>query len=239
MSKQAEQTIANLLKIAVVASAVLVAVLAFQRERKQALGTLGVAVGKKACVVIDAGHGGEDPGKVGVNEALEKDINLQIAHMLKKLLEANDIEVVMTRETDEGLHDADASQKKVQDMRRRVAKIEEANADFVVSIHQNSYHQESISGAQVFYYEGSKESMQLAELIQQSMRQRLDPTNDRQIKANDSYYLLRNTSKPIVIVECGFLSNTKEAQQLVTEGYQEQIAWAIHMGILQFINSER
>ena len=239
MSKKAEQMIANLLKIAVVASAVLVAVLAFQRERKQVLGTLGVAVSKKACVVIDAGHGGEDPGKVGINEALEKDINLQIAHMLRKLLEANDIEVVMTRETDEGLHDADASQKKVQDMRRRVAKIEEANPDFVVSIHQNSYHQESISGAQVFYYQGSKDSMQLAQLIQQSMRQRLDSANDRQIKANDSYYLLRNTSKPIVIVECGFLSNTKEAQQLVTEGYQEQIAWAIHMGILQFINSER
>ncbi|MBQ7360205.1 MAG: N-acetylmuramoyl-L-alanine amidase [Lachnospiraceae bacterium] len=231
--------IANLLKIAVVASAVLVAVLAFQRERSQVLGTLGVAVSKKACVVIDAGHGGEDPGKVGVNEALEKDINLQIAHMLRTLLEANDIEVVMTRETDTGLHDADASQKKVQDMRRRVAKIEEANPDFVVSIHQNSYHQESISGAQVFYYEGSKESMQLAGLIQQSMRHRLDPANDRQIKANDSYYLLRNTSKPIVIVECGFLSNTKEAQQLVTQGYQEQIAWAIHMGIMQFVNSER
>lgn len=239
MSRKAEQIFTNLLKIGIVVSAVLVAALAFQRERSQVLDTAGAAVSKKACVVIDAGHGGDDPGKVGVNEALEKDINLQIAYMLRKLLEANDIEVILTRETDAGLYDADASQKKVQDMQRRVAKIEEANPDLVVSIHQNSYSQESISGAQVFYYEGSSEGMQLAGLIQESMRLRLDPSNGRQVKSNDSYYLLKNTSKPIVIVECGFLSNSKEAQLLVKESYQERVAWAIHMGILQFINDKR
>ncbi len=239
MSRKAEQIFTNLLKIGIVVSAVLVAALAFQRERSQVLDTAGAAVSKKACVVIDAGHGGDDPGKVGVNEALEKDINLQIAYMLRKLLEANDIEVILTRETDAGLYDADASQKKVQDMQRRVAKIEEANPDLVVSIHQNSYSQESISGAQVFYYEGSLEGMQLAGLIQESMRLRLDPSNGRQVKSNDSYYLLKNTSKPIVIVECGFLSNSKEAQLLVKESYQERVAWAIHMGILQFINDKR
>lgn len=239
MSEKAQQIFTNLLKTGILILALLVAVLALQRDRKQVLGTMGTAVSKKACVVIDAGHGGEDPGKVGINEALEKDINLQIAQSLRTFLQANDIEVVMTREKDAGLHDADASQKKVQDMRRRVAKIEETEPDLVVSIHQNSYHREDISGAQVFYFEGSGQSTLLAGLIQDSMRLRLDPSNDRQVKSNDSYYLLKNTSGPIVIVECGFLSNAKEAQLLAQGEYQERIAWAIHMGILQFINEER
>ena len=77
------------------------------------------------CVVIDAGHGGSDPGKIGINNALEKDLNLQIAERVKKYLEANDIEVVMTREGDDGLYDSDASNKKVQDMKRRIALIDE------------------------------------------------------------------------------------------------------------------
>ena len=239
MSEKAKRSFTTLLKISIVVSAVLVAVLAFQKERQQTLGTMGIAVNKKACVVIDAGHGGVDPGKVGINGVLEKDINLEIAHRVKKLLEANDVEVIMIRETDEGLHDEGASQKKVQDMRRRVQIIEEANPDFVVSIHQNSYSQESVSGAQVFYYDGSKDSMKLAQLLQESLRRRLNPDNNRQIKANDSYYLLKNTRKPIVIVESGFLSNKREADLLSTENYQKKVAWAIHMGIMQFINAKR
>ena len=107
---------------------------------------------EKICVVIDAGHGGDDPGKVGINGAKEKDINLQIAMLVKQFLEENDIEVVMTRESDEGLYDADTSNKKVQDMKRRIGLIEEAKPMVTVSIHQNSYPEEYVHGAQVFYY---------------------------------------------------------------------------------------
>ena len=183
------------------------------------------------CVVIDAGHGGADPGKVGINNQLEKDINLQIAHLLKQFLQAEGITVVMTREGDAGLYDENA-----QDMKRRLAMIEEAEPVLVVSIHQNSYHEEYVKGAQVFYYDTSQNSKQLAMIIQEQLRS-LDPENKREAKGNDSYYLLKKTGKPIVIVECGFLSNQKEAEKLMTSLYQEKLAWNIHMGVVKYLNS--
>lgn len=189
------------------------------------------------CVVIDAGHGGDDPGKVGINGAKEKDVNLQIAEKVKKYLEANDVRVVMTREDGGGLYDADATNKKVQDMKRRIELIDETAPQVTVSIHQNSYPEEYVHGAQVFYYTGSAEGQSLAERIQRQLIEKADPENKRQIKANDSYYLLKKTGIPIVIVECGFLSNSAEAEKLCSEEYQEQLAWAIQMGILQYLNT--
>ncbi|MCI8354386.1 MAG: N-acetylmuramoyl-L-alanine amidase [Lachnospiraceae bacterium] len=190
----------------------------------------------QVCVVIDAGHGGADPGKVGINDALEKDINLEIALILKKFLEAEDIRVVMTREDENGLYDEGASNKKVQDMKRRLAIIEEADPELVVSIHQNSYHEEYVKGAQVFFYQTSERSRVLADILQEQLAL-LDPENKRQAKGNDSYYLLKKTGKPIVIVECGFLSNSEEAGRLITPVYQERLAWNIHMGIMKYLNS--
>lgn len=182
-----------------------------------------------------APHGGIDPGKIGINGAEEKDINLAITQRVRQYLEAQDIAVVMTRETERGLYDEEASNKKVQDMKRRIAKIEEAAPVLTVSIHQNSYPEEYVHGAQVFYYQNSVQGQQLAEKLQESLVQRLDPENHRQIKANNSYYLLKKTGTPIVIVECGFLSNRAEAEKLCTEEYQDKAAWAIQMGILQFL----
>lgn len=188
-------------------------------------------------VVIDAGHGGIDPGKVGINGAEEKDINLEIALLVKQYLELQDVEVIMTRETEEGLYDANADNKKVQDMKRRIEIIDEKDPALTVSIHQNSYPEEYVKGAQVFYYTGSTEGQRLAELLQDSLVERLDSENHRQIKANDSYYLLKKTASPIVIVECGFLSNGEEAQKLCDKSYQQRVAWAVHVGILQYLYS--
>lgn len=189
------------------------------------------------CVVIDAGHGGADPGKVSVDGSLEKDINLQIALKLQKFLQMQDVDAVLTRDTDAGLYEENASNKKVQDMKNRVALIEEHQPVLTVSIHQNSYHEEYVHGAQVFYYANSEKSKELAERIQQVMTLELDRDNARQAKANDSYYLLKKTSTPVVIVECGFLSNYEEAQKLSSELYQEKVAWAIHLAIMQYLNS--
>ena len=188
----------------------------------------------RLCVVVDAGHGGDDPGKIGINGAPEKDINLQIAQKLKKYLEAEDVEVVLTRETEDGLYDAHASNKKVQDMKRRIEVIEEADPILVVSIHQNSYSEEYVKGGQVFYYGTSEVSKDLAETIQKQLKQ-LDPENKREAKANTSYYLLKKTSRPIVIVECGFLSNAAEADKLSDPLYEERLAFRIFMGIVQHI----
>ena len=106
----------------------------------------------KLTVVIDAGHGEQDPGKIGINDALEKDVNLQIAKKIKNILEKKNIKVVMTREDDTSLARNGEGSKKVQDMKARVELINKTKPDLAVSIHQNSYHEESVSGAQVFYF---------------------------------------------------------------------------------------
>ena len=209
---------------------------AYRRTVQTASGSVAVSK-EKPCVVIDAGHGGADPGKVSSSGALEKDINLEIAMKLQQFLEQEDVEVVLTRDSDAGLYDENASNKKVQDMKRRVELIESTRPVVTVSIHQNSYHEEYVHGAQTFYYANSEQSKELAEKIQQVLLNTVDKDNTRVAKANDSYYLLKKTSSPIVIVECGFLSNREEAQKLESDYYQEKIAWAIHMGILQYLNS--
>lgn len=191
---------------------------------------------EQVCIVLDAGHGGDDPGKIGINGSREKDINLAITLRVKEYLEANDIRVVLTREDESGLYDPDASNKKVQDMKQRIAIIEKTQPLAAVSIHQNSYTEEYVNGAQVFYYKDSKGGETLAALLQESLRARLNPENHRQMKANDSYYLLKKTQIPTVIVECGFLSNSKEAELLSSEEYQDKVAWAVFMGIMQFIS---
>lgn len=168
-------------------------------------------------VAIDIGHGGNDPGKVGIDGSLEKDINLQIAKRLKAYLESSDVEVVMTRDDDTGLYNASDSNKKMADMRKRCEIINEATPDLVISIHQNSYHQEAISGGQVFYYKSSEKGKQLAEIIQKRFDYVLGEDNRRAAKANDNYYLLLHVKQPIVIVECGFLSNWNESAKLNSE----------------------
>lgn len=190
-------------------------------------------------VIIDAGHGGDDPGKIGVDGVQEKDLNLKMALALRDLLEQQDVEVLMTREDAGGLYDERTSNKKVQDMRRRCELINREKPACVVSIHQNSYHEESIHGAQVFYYKTSKESGELAKILQKELVRVVEPTNHRQAKANDTYYLLKKTEAPTVIVECGFLSNWDECAKLQNEEYQAKLVWAIQMGVLKYLNSNK
>ena len=207
-------------------------------SREAALYVTGKMTEKKnITVVIDSGHGGMDPGKIAADGTPEKDLNLSIALKLQKYLEAADIRVVMTRTEDMGLYDENAPNKKVQDMKNRIALMEECNADLTVSIHQNSYSDSAIHGAQVFYYTTSADSKALAEALQELLIRDLDPANHRQAKANDTYYLLKKTSCPTVIVECGFLSNPEEAAKLKSDSYQEELAWVLHLGILQYLNS--
>lgn len=194
---------------------------------------------EKTCIVIDAGHGGTDPGKIGINGKKEKDINIQIAKELKKKLEKEGIEVVMTRESDEGLYNSSSRNKKVDDMKKRCKIIDEAKPVFTISIHQNSYPEEYVKGAQVFYYGQSQEGKELAEILQESMVQQLDKENHRTAKANESYYLLKKTESPTVIVECGFLSNSEEAKLLADKDYQKKVAEAIHTGIKKYLKEEK
>lgn len=185
---------------------------------------------KEYTVVLDAGHGSSDSGKVGINGVLEKDINLSISKKTKKYLEKKGIRVVMTRDKDESLAEGENGNRKVQDMKVRVKRINDTKPDLAVSIHQNSYHEESIHGAQVFYYEHSESGEKDARILQEALLA-VDPDNTRQVKANTTYYLLKRTEVPILIVECGFLSNQEEAEKLASEDYQKEIAKAIANGI--------
>lgn len=187
-------------------------------------------------VLIDAGHGAADSGKIGINGSLEKEINLKIALRVKDLLEKQNIKVYMTREDDKGLYPESGKNKKIQDMRKRVELINKIKPNLTVSIHQNSFEQEKIKGAQVFYFNGSTEGKVAAEVMQEQMIDTLDKSNKRSAKSNTAYYLLKKTKSPIIIVECGFLSNYEEAEKLITKQYQEKVAWAIHLGILKYLN---
>lgn len=180
-------------------------------------------------IVIDSGHGGMDPGKIGINDVPEKDINLKIADKLKQLLTGQGITVIMTREDDKSLADS-----KTDDMKKRVEIINKSAPILCVSIHQNSYSDEAIKGAQVFYYTHSEKGEQAAELLQQSLL-KVDPDNTRMKKANDTYYILKKSEVPTVIVECGFLSNREEADLLNTDEYQQKLAEAIMEGILEYL----
>ena len=188
-------------------------------------------------VVIDAGHGGADPGKIGINGSLEKDINLEIAKKLSWYLEQADVQTVLTRETDTGLYSDEDTKKKMADMKKRCEIIADSHADLVVSIHQNSYHEESVSGGQVFYYRSSEKGKRLAELLQKRFDYVLGEKNRRLAKPNGNYYLLLHVKCPIVIVECGFLSNRREAALLGDKEYQDKLAWTIHLGILEYRNN--
>lgn len=187
-------------------------------------------------ILIDAGHGGRDPGKIGTSNIFEKDINLKIAFYLRELLELQNIQVVMTREEDKDLATT-SDNFKISDMKERMNLIQKSSADLVISIHQNSYTTPDVYGAQCFYYTSSEEGKILASTIQNQIIISTNQTKIREIKSNSDYYLLKHSPLPTVIVECGFLSNPDEEQLLLTQEYQRKMAWAIHLGILQYLNS--
>lgn len=185
-------------------------------------------------LVLDAGHGGFDPGKVGVNGALEKDINLSIVKKLQILLENEGFTVHLTRDKDTLLAPANSTSKKKDDMIARIEMITNLNPFFTISIHQNSFTDSSTSGPQVFYYKDSEESATMAQIIQDALNSQLSPSKQRVPQSNTNYYLLTRTPTPTVIVECGFLSNPTEADLLTQDEYQSRIANSIFLGILSY-----
>lgn len=185
-------------------------------------------------VVIDPGHGGSDPGSIGyktkVNEA---DLNLKLSKMLQTKLEKAGINVVMTRTDEKALIEGSGRKWKKQDMQARKEVIKKARPNMVISLHQNSYTNHSLRGAQVFYDKTSEISKQIANFIQDQFKLDLD----KSIKATSpgDYFMLKCTSAPSVLVECGFLSNAEDEQLLLSSEYQEKIIDCIYKGIVNFL----
>lgn len=193
---------------------------------------------KEKVIVIDAGHGGADPGMIGIGGLEEKGINLAVSMKLKEALENQGFTVVMTRQEDKGLYEEGTRNKKVQDMQNRIEIMEKAKPILAVSIHQNSYTEESVKGPQVFYYETSAEGQKLAVNIQSALNTELSTERPRKEKGNTSYFLLKKSPCVLNIVECGFLTNKKEAELLQTEEYQQKIVGAVLKGIVQYMEGK-
>lgn len=188
-------------------------------------------------VVLDAGHGGEDGGATDAKGRPEKDLNLAVTLLIRDYLTENGVSVVLTRESDTMLYDKNseyAGSKKRQDLEARVAICNSVENPFFVSIHMNSFPQSKYHGLQVWYSGRNEESKILAESIQNRIKERLQPENERAIKqATDSIFVLQHLDCPAVLVECGFLSNPEEAERLQDPAYQKELAKEISLAILK------
>ncbi len=231
-SKNNKNTYVFLITVCVLA---IVGIIAYMAAKDMLRETTGNG-SKRYKVLIDSGHGGIDPGKVGVNGIYEKDINLAISLLLREKLIEADCDVVMTRETDTGLYNESDRSKKNTDLRRRVELMNTEMPDVIVSIHQNSFTQESSKGAQVFYQTTSEEGKRFADIMQKQLIDDLDKENKRAAKPNSDYYILKNSASVAIIIECGFLSNPQEANLLADKDYQDKIAESVSKGILSYLS---
>lgn len=199
-------------------------------------------------IVIDPGHGGIDGGAQSRDGKSEKDINLSISKQLKKQLEEEGITVVLTRNKDQGLYDESRNgairSLKTQDMRARKSIIDKSDADLVLSIHLNSFTQDnSVKGAQVFYPQFGNEKMvkkskKAAEIIQKNLNKEINTEKPRTALGKSDVLLLREAKIPTVIVECGFLSNAEDAENLWKESYQKRIVKVLNKSICSHLSSK-
>ena len=166
----------------------------------------------------------------------ESNLNLKLSKMLKAKLEESGIKVVMTREDENGLAEGRGKPFKKRDMEKRKEIIKNIRPNMVISIHQNSYTNHSFRGAQVFYDKTSEISKQIANCIQNEFIKSLDHSNKS--TSPGDYFMLKCTTAPSVIVECGFLSNAEEEKLLLSEDYQEKIVNALYLGIINFLQTK-
>jgi len=190
-------------------------------------------------IVIDPGHGGQDGGAVGSDpeKTEEKTITLAVAEMVRNYLEQAGAIVYLTRETDTDLADDQMrgfSNRKSQDIRRRLQFIHEKNVDFFISIHLNSLPSKRWRGAQTFFYPRFQQNKQLATTIQDELILNMENT-DRVPLQLDHIYLLKHAKVPGALVEIGFLSNEEERELLKQTKYQQQLAASIYKGMLRYV----
>ena len=188
-------------------------------------------------IVLDAGHGIPDEGAESKNGTTEASTNLKITMKLKKLLEENGCKVILTRSDENAIYDNSAKtlkEKKVSDIKNRVKIANQSSADIFISIHLNKIKEEQYYGWQCFYKNGNEKSEKLAKSIQASLNHAIDRENKREALKIDNVYIVKHVNIPTTIVECGFLSNPEEEKLLLTDDYQNKLAWGIYNGINEY-----
>ena len=192
-------------------------------------------------VIVDAGHGGDDGGAIGIDGTVEKDINLDIALKLEKILKFYGFNVIMTRTQDVMTCDdgIDSLRKrKISDIHNRFELMRKNPDAIFISVHQNKFEDSSQHGTQVFYSGNDERSKELAEAIQTSVTLTLQRKNDRVVKKSGSgIYLLYHAKIPAVLVECGFISNSDEVKKLKDESYRMKLAILIADGLLKYLSN--
>ena len=192
-------------------------------------------------VILDAGHGGEDCGAIGVSGVYEKDINLSVTLLVGEELERRGYLVVYTRTDDRMLYKPEENVKgirKISDLKNRCEVASRYPGAAFVSIHMNSFGMEKYSGLQVYYSENDPTSRNLAEKVQTTVRDSLQTSNKRKIKSGKDMYVLENVTNPAILIECGFLSNASECAKLSEKEYQKQLSFFIVCGIIEY-NEEK
>lgn len=182
-------------------------------------------------LVIDAGHGGIDVGTIAADNTPEKEINLAIALALYDFAMVSGIPSFLTRDGDYLVY-KENDDKKRSDLYNRYDYINSIENALLVSIHQNHFEDTSQWGMQIWYTVNDDKSKILADYILQYDKQFLQPANERVNKpSDDSYYLLYKAKVPSVMVECGFMSNVEENNQLKSEEYRNKLAYCILLGL--------
>ena len=186
-------------------------------------------------IVLDAGHGGIDGGVSGVNtQVKESELNLIVVKKLEKYLIDAGMNVVLTRNSEAGLYGVANSSLKRKDMEKRKEIINKAKPNLVVSVHMNKYTLSTRRGAQVFYNNGNQKSIALANCIQDSFNS-MDQCVKKSSALSGDYYILKCTEYPSVIAECGFLSNPEDERLLISDDYQNDLAYSIYKGIVSYL----
>lgn len=206
------------------------------KKEVEAVQTVALPVNSKV-IVLDAGHGVPDEGAESSNGTTEAETNLKIALKVQSLLESSGATVILTRSDENAIYDIDSKtlkQKKISDIHNRVKIGNESSADIFVSIHLNKIPQGQYWGWQTFYKEESGEGQKLAKSIQNSLNDSIQRDNTRVPMKIDNIYIIKHVEIPTTIVECGFLSNPEEEQLLLTDEYQNKIAWGIYTGIMDY-----
>lgn len=187
-------------------------------------------------VVIDPGHGGEDGGAVGADGTVESTVNLAVSLRLEALFAFLGQETVLTRSDDASIHTEGGTmhQRKVSDLKNRVALVNETQGAVLVSVHQNFLPgAPRVHGAQVFY-NSVDGSQALAQAVQDGLNLAVNPGNAKNCKKiPDTIFLMKNVTAPAILVECGFLSNVEETARLQTAAYQTRLAVCIAAGVRQ------